>query len=124
MAERKAGVVRPSTYHAFRRPYTPSLPDDSSEASVNRDIDSCNPQRLYQLEPHLHQLQRHGDEDGRPPTQNAQIERTSRVYWDYGGGLSWTGSPITYTDTSEMGRPVVRGEEGGRKASSFVVIRI
>jgi hypothetical protein len=41
--------------------------------------------------------------------------------------LNWTGSHVTYTDTSEMGSPVVKGKEGTKAGSSSLasdVVRV
>ena len=108
-AERKARIVQ--CLHNLslgRRPYTPSLPDNSREASVNRDTDSCI--RKDYLPPSAPRTWR-----CRWSTRNTRIER---AYLEL---LSWTGPPTTHTDAFEMGSPVVKGE-GGRMAdlsSSF-----
>jgi hypothetical protein len=94
-----------------RRPYTLSLPDNSSEASVNRDIDSFNRQDSTVLKPTsisskdmemqmgVHQL-----EMPESSVHRAHIRTTGEL-------MGWTGSLVRYTDTSEIGSPVVKGEE-------------
>jgi hypothetical protein len=97
------------------RPYTPSLPNNSSEASVDRDTDCCMRKDSTDTKPYLHQLRGHGDVDGHPPTtRNARVERVSRAlgvveldwaaYYSY--GCVPDGKSGCYSERG--GRPICR----------------